>query len=141
MSTDKIEYTGTVDELGTLKIINRRQFDESLKSFAGKEVEIIVQRKKSRRSDPQNKYYWAVVVTECQQGFRELGNDWSKEQVHDFLKTNYNYREVVNESTGEVLRYPLSTARLTKSEFSEMIEKIIRFAAEYLNVQITPAIK
>jgi hypothetical protein len=52
--------------------------------------------------------------------------------VHEFLKSNFNFTEMVNEQTGEVLRVPKSTSLLAGSEFWELIDKVGRFAAEYL---------
>jgi hypothetical protein len=65
-----------------------------------------------------------------------VGNEMNKQETHEFIKANFNYKEIVNEETGEVFRATLSTSELNKSEFSEMTEKIKRFAAEYLNVEI-----
>ena len=45
-------------------------------------------------------------------------------------------REHVLTDTGEVLKEPLSTSDLSKQEFNEYIDKIIRFAAEVLDIQI-----
>jgi len=92
--------------------------------------------KANKRSNPQNAYYWSVVVSLMKKGFEDLGHDTTLEETHEFLKAKFNFKEIVNQGTGEVNQIPLSTTRLTKSEFSEYIEKIQRFAAEFLNIQI-----
>jgi hypothetical protein len=43
---------------------------------------------------------------------------------------------VINKSTGQYEQVPISTTKLTRTEFCEYIEKIQRFAAEFLNVVI-----
>lgn len=86
----------------------------------------------NNRSLPQNKFYWSVVVDLIKQGLNDLGNEFSKEEVHEFLKAKFNTTELVNEDTGEIIQVPRSTATLTTIQFSEYIEKIQRFAAEWL---------
>lgn len=139
MSALKLEFNGTVNEHGVLHIVHRAKFDEGLKRFAGKDIELTVQKKKSYRSNPQNRYYWGIIVELVMQGMNDTGNEMNKQETHEFIKANFNYKEIVNEDTGEVFRATLSTTALTKSEFSEMVEKIKRFSAEYLNVVIPDA--
>jgi len=90
----------------------------------------------NKRSDPQNKYYWAVVVPMVQEGIKNLGHQLTKEETHDFLKGKFNSEEIVNEETGEFISIPKSTTILSKELFSEYIEKIQRFSSEFLNVVI-----
>jgi len=92
--------------------------------------------KKNKRSKPQNAYYWGVCITLVRKGFEDLGHEINSEEVHEFLKGRFNFKEVINEDTGEVLQVPLSTTRLNKEQFSIYIEKIQRFAVEFLNIQI-----
>jgi len=133
---DKLEYNGTVDENGLLKITNRRAFDTEIKRFSGKPVEIIIQRKRSIRSDNQNRYYWGVVIPCVMQGLNDLGHEMNKEDTHTFIKANFNYTEIVDESTGEIWRTPITSSRLNKTEFGLMIEKAKKFSNDYLNVYI-----
>lgn len=90
----------------------------------------------NKRSDPQNKYYWAVCVPMVQEGMKDLGNEFTKEEVHDFLKKEFNFSEVVNPETGEVKQVPRSTTLLNKEAFSNYIESIQRWAAEWLHIVI-----
>jgi hypothetical protein len=136
VSATKLEFTGRVTENGTLHIVHRAKFDEDIKRFSGKDIELLVQKKKAYRSSPQNRYYWGIIVELVMQGMNHVGNEMNKQETHEFIKANFNYKEIVNEETGEVFRATLSTSELNKSEFSEMTEKIKRFAAEYLNVEI-----
>jgi hypothetical protein len=90
----------------------------------------------NQRSSPQNRYYWGLMIPMVQKGIKDLGTDLSKEETHEFLKARFNYSELVNENTGEVMQVPFSTTRLNKAEFGEYISKIQQFAAEFLNVVI-----
>lgn len=90
---------------------------------------------KKRRSNQQNKYYWGVVIPIVTQGLMSLHGDYlSPEDVHEFLKFRFNYKEI---DTGvEVLTIGKQTSSLSTFEFAEYIDKIIIFADEYLNIII-----
>lgn len=92
--------------------------------------------KRSKRSLQQNAYYWGVIVAMVHEGFRNMGNDVSLEETHEYLKARFNYKEIVNTSVGEVMNVPKSTTELSKEEFGMYIDKIQQFAAEYLNTII-----
>jgi len=89
----------------------------------------------NKRSDQQNRYYWAVVVPMVQHGIMDLGTELTKEETHDFLKARFNYSEIAS-TEGELMQVPRSTTILNKAAFSEYIAKIQQFAAEFLNVVI-----
>jgi hypothetical protein len=93
-------------------------------------------KKKGRRSIPLNNYYWGGVVEQQREGFKSIGYDWSKEQVHEFNKAEFNYTEIINPATGEIKRSPRTTTDLSNSEFKEFIERIKIFSAEWLNTYI-----
>jgi len=131
----QILYTGTVKNRA-LKIHNRRQFDTDLEPFEGKEVEILVRKKRKRRSLMQNAYYFGVIVPIVRQGLIDAGYKVSKEDTHEYLKSKFAREEIVNEATGEILPIPGSTARMTTSKMMDYFAEITQFAAEFLNVQI-----
>lgn len=91
---------------------------------------------KNKRSNPQNAYYWAAVIPLVQQGIKDLGTEVTKEETHEFLKSKFNFLEIVNTETAQCERIPRSTTALSKSEFSEYVAKIQQFAAEFLNTVI-----
>ncbi len=92
----------------------------------------------NQRSTQQNKYYWGVVVWMCRKGMNDLGHDLDSDEVHSFLKGRFNYTEIVNKETGQMERIPRSTTKLNKEQFADYLEKIIQFAAEFLNTTIEP---
>jgi hypothetical protein len=92
--------------------------------------------KKNKRSLQQNKYYWSCVVAMIHEGLRDMGNDVSLQETHEFLKHRFNSKEIVNTLIGEVHSVPMSTTALNKEDFAAYIEKIQQFAAEYLNINI-----
>ena len=61
MTDLKLTYFGRVTDDGEIKLPGAKMRKEA-QYFAGKEIEVTIQRKKRKRSDPQNRYYWGVVV-------------------------------------------------------------------------------
>lgn len=116
-------------------IVNRTQLVKKIHSL--KDGKYIVEfSANNKRSNPQNRYYWGLVVPMVQHGIKEMGTEITKEECHEFLKSRFNYEELVNEDTGEVLQLPRSTTALNKEQFSEYIGKIQQFAAEFLGIVI-----
>lgn len=121
--TDKLEFNGYVKG-GKMFIRNRHDFDKSIKMFEGKQIEIVVQKKRNVRSLQQNRLWWLYVTIISE----SLG--YEKDEMHDILKFKFLKRERVVESTGEIIPYLESTTRLTRSEFSNVVDAVIRWAAE-----------
>lgn len=97
---------------------------------------IIESKDFNERSNKQNRYYHGLVIPMIQAGIKDLGTDLSKDEVHEFLKSKFNGIELVNKRTGQYETVPGSTTRLNKEEFNIYIEKIQRFAAEFLSIVI-----
>lgn len=131
----KITATGTLKE-GTLKIHNRTVFDADLFSMKDGEVNILVESIGRKRTSPQNRYYHGVVVKLVRQGLLDLGHELNDEDTHEFLKSKFNPKTIVFEETGEVSHYGGTTTELNTVDMNIYIEKIQRFAAEYLNTFI-----
>lgn len=119
---------------GKLSITNRKRFDQDISSLKDGPYEILI-RRKNRRSNPQNNYYHGIVITEIRIRLTELGHRIEDEQVHELLKAKFLSVPISNES-GEVEYIPGSTAGLNKEEFSQYLEKVIEWAAEFLGIEI-----
>lgn len=114
----KIQVTSSVK--GGVLRRNRTTIKDAIKSFEGKDVTITIQLKRKTRSNPQNAYYWGVIVECWKHLLKETqGEIYSKEETHEFLKVNFNYQEVVNEQTGVVLRTVKSTTANSTTEMEE----------------------
>ena len=137
MTDLKLTYFGRVTDDGEIKLPGAKMRKEA-QHFAGKEIEVTIQRKKRKRTDPQNRYYWGVVVEMIRAGIKDMTADaLTADQVHELLKLKFNRVQKVDEDTGEVLyEYTGSTAKMKTVEFMEYIEKCCQFAAEYLGVEI-----
>ena len=135
-----MKYTGTIKIVDSkLILVNKKEMLNFAINLKCKEFTFTLEKKKSKRSNEQNRYYWGVVVTLVKQGLTDLGYLVDTESTHDFIKSEFNYKEIVNEKTGEVKRLPNTTTQLSKTEFSEMIERIKQWSAEWCNIYIPDA--
>ena len=72
-----------------------------------------------------------------QQGLFDTQGEWlTAEEVHEFCKSNFNYKEIVNENTGEVVRMPMKTADLSTIDFELYLDMIRTFSDEFFGVII-----
>jgi hypothetical protein len=130
---DKCELSGHISETGEVVIQNKRLLREWASRFKGKNIKIRIERAGSRRSHPQNAYYWSCVVEEIRLALLQLGHQMTKEETHEFLKGKFNSVSLPN-AHGEAIDVPGTTTTMTKTEFGEYIEKIAQFATEYLGI-------
>ena len=122
---------------GVLSFRYRSLFDKALIAFGDCEVEIKVGKKFRKRTSPQNRYYWSVIVFYWKEILTaEYGEQITQAQAHEFLKANFNFKEIVNEETGEVLRIPKSTTENKTFEMEEYHEICRQKAFEFFNVVI-----
>lgn len=137
MATLKSYESNGVIKNGVLSIRYRTLFDKALLSFGDCEVEIKVSKKFRKRTSPQNRYYWSVIVFYWKEILSaEYGEQVTQAQAHEFLKANFNYKEYVNQETGEILRLPKSTTENRTFEMEEFHEVCRQKALEFFNVVI-----
>lgn len=127
-----------VSESGKYRIVNRKLFVQCLSSFRGKPLTLTVERKKKKRSSPQNRFLHGVVLDILQAGLIDAGYNEarSKEWVKDLIKYKFLRSEAVSETTGEVIEVVRGTSELTTSEFMDFMADVTQWAAEYLGIEI-----
>jgi len=97
-------------------------------------IEVTFKKKTRRRTNPQNAYYWGVVLPHIHAALVDLGNDIDQDEAHDFLKNNFLPSKRIADRDGLNLGLAgKSTAKLTTVEFNAYIERVCRFALEDLN--------
>jgi len=143
MADTKYTYHGKVTEAGEIKLPGKRMRKELAGSFRGRGIEVTVRRKRKRRSNDQNAYYWGVVIPYVLRAFIHLGNDLQegsqehREIVHTMLKDKFlDNRVRLVDAHGQVEEVAPSTTRCTTTEMMEYIDRIQRWAAEYLDCVI-----
>lgn len=117
---------------------NAKKLNEAFRAFEGKDVIVTIEKRKSKRSNAQNRFFHGVVIPIIQQGYLEAGwiegksFEWTKNEI----KKACLIKEAVNEKTGEVKQYVGETSGLTKSEFMDFIAEVQQWAMESLNVYV-----
>jgi len=98
-------------------------------------VQLIEQNK---RSSQVNRYFHGVMVPIVFDGLVSMGFDEVKtlDDAKMVIKALFCKRSIVNHETGETIEIIKDTSALTKAEFNELIEKVIKWGAEYLGIQI-----
>ncbi len=133
------EGTLIIDIEGNPKIKERKYFLDWCKENQGKTCEIKI-KKLGRKSDPLRRYYFGVVVELYRGAFRNLGNNFTKEDTHNLIKTfcPSMKREMMNPATGEIISYYQSIAdkSFTNSDFLTYLEELKQWAAENLDMII-----
>lgn len=145
-----MNFTATIRN-GKIVPIDVVYFQDEVPKYEGKDVQIVL-TKLNKRSNPQNRYYWGVVVYLVRERLNELGyvredlrdNELpatlTREDVHIYLKENFNRKEIVNPDTGEVLgTTSASTTSLSTDEFAKYIESIITWCSTHLDLEIPSA--
>ena len=122
-----------VDESGKIRA-NKTALKTALLSFAGKDISIVIKRKYKQRSVPQNRFYWGVLIPHFQECIKDAwGEVRGVEETHEILKAVCNYKEVVNEQTGEIIKVPTSTTELTTSGWLDYELRLRQFSLEFFN--------
>lgn len=112
---------GRVDALGRLVMDEPGAFARALAALRGREVQVLIEPKKKRRSDRQNAYYWGVII--------EILSDhtgYSPEEMHEALKSKF--LGFYDKKTG--LRVVTSSAEQDTVEFENYMSQIRAWASE-----------
>jgi hypothetical protein len=113
---------------GKMQPKHSRMIVDYIQLFEGKAVHITVDKHSGKRSHRQNALWWVYVTILAS----EIG--YNKNEMHEILKMKFLKKEKVDEKTGEVFEYLGSTTSLNKTEFGEMINSLVQWAAETFNV-------
>ena len=86
--------------------------------------------RKSRRSNEQNALLWALYSDAKAKGGETLGG-WDTETIHEYMLGEY-FGWVTSEALGRKRWTPVKrSSRLTKLEFSDFVEFVVRRFAEH----------
>ena len=114
-----------VEEDYKIRILNRESFDKFLNNFEeGTMLELVV-KEIENRTQLQNSYYWGQVIgSPSKEGSlmsNEMFQGYTRQELHEALKEKFDVK---------------STAGMEQEEFTEYINKIIRWAAEFADMYI-----
>jgi hypothetical protein len=114
---------------------NRNLVLEAIQSFEGKTINITIERQTKKRSNNQNAYYHGVLIPILRNCIKDAwGEIWSNQKAHDFCKMQFNFKEKINEETGEIIRLPKSTTENTTTAQEEYHHEIRSFIKEWFSV-------
>lgn len=116
---DKI-FTGTVKDRQVV-LDDREQFRLLVQGLEGKDIELVMRKKKRRRSLAENAYYWAVPIA-------ILSDLWgyTPDETHEICLAKWS--KVPSEKRG-VPDKILRSSEMTTVEFEGYMERIRRGAA------------
>lgn len=115
---------------------NIKAYKQYLNDLPAGRFKIIVQPI-DKRTNQQNSWLHAVLP-EILMGLRNLGYDEVKtsEDAKDIVKAIFFKKEISNGS--ETIEVIQGTSKTSKLDFSTKADEIIRWAAEYLGIDIAP---
>ena len=108
---------------GLLVMEKPKDYARAVRSFAGKHVEIILRKRKTKRSNQANRYYFGVVV----KLFAEHCG-YEPDEMHEALAMRFLRIEDCP-ITGAPRRK--RTPETDSTEFAEYVDRCIRLAAEH----------
>ena len=115
---------------GQFFIDDRAAFDEQCKLFKDGPG-VMTLNNPGAKSRKQQGYYWSCIVPYAlilfrdKHGYREYKNN---DDIHELLKYRYNPVYRPDPETGEVVRYPGSTAKMTMDDKRHYIDAIVNEA-------------
>ena len=118
-------FRAVVEEPYKIRILNKESFDKFLNKFKeGTMLEFVV-KEIDNRTQMQNSYYWAQVIGSPSKEGSLLSNEmfqgYTKQELHEALKEKFDVK---------------STTGMEQEEFTEYLNKIIRWAAEFAGMYI-----
>lgn len=107
-----------------------------LAQFQGKTIELTFEIKRKKRSNPQNAFWWGVVIPMVKNGIEEHGTKLTAEQTHDLLKQKFLAYQIPIDQDGNTETIFKNTSGLDTFEFNQLIEQTQRWSAEWLGIII-----
>lgn len=133
---NRLIFTGEVTASGDIKLPKAIR-PQLVRFFSGNQIKVVFSSSVARRSKPQNRYYWGVVIDLITEKLCSDGIETTPQKTHEILKYKFLKKQEIDENTGEVLaEYLQSTTELEKKEFIEYITKIQAWSAEFLDMII-----
>ena len=121
-------FHGHVEDGGHLVLDDQPGFDRLRRRLAGQPVDVILRRRRTPRSNNENRYYWGVVVALLGEHF-----GYRRDEMHEALKFEFLRVDPDNEHPLATVR---STASLSTVEFEDFLSTIRQWAAEEYAIQI-----
>ena len=119
-------FTGRVEK-GKLVLDDPSRFFVRISALNGQKIELVIMKRKYRRSLPQNAAYWGIMVE-----ILSHHTGYDKDSMHDALKAKFASK--IDPATGLLIIE--RTSKMDTKRFNEYYESIQRWAAEFLGCYI-----
>ena len=109
------------------------QIKEKVKYFKNKQVCIDVDLFKNKRTLQQNKFLWTCfnIISDS--------TGYTKEEAKAMFSIDVGfYYTVTDIKTGEINKIPKETHKLNKTEFADLVEKLLQWSAERDIIILSP---
>lgn len=118
-------------------IQNRQVLAKAFKELKDGRYKVSIENA-NHRSNNQNSYVHGVIIPLVYEGLRDAGFEdiKTKEDAKLVIKTLFLKKKIYNPNNGDTIEVTRHTSELTTLEMNEFIEDVIRWGAEYLNIQI-----
>jgi hypothetical protein len=126
--------------VGGVLDLDKNALTRQLKALKDGQYQLTIEAEPNNISHQQRKYFFGVVVKHLQLGFADAGTAITQQEVIDYLKHYFLFREVGNPIDGEVLKVPISLSNsskgLTKDEFTKFKDAIQHHAITEWGIDI-----
>jgi len=121
----RLYHFAHVDEYGNLIMADLERFQRHYCELGG-EIQITMARRKRKRSDRQNGYYWGVVIPAlCG------ATGYNQEQMHEALK--WKFLKVHSDTEMPTVK---STSELSTIEFEDFMANVRMWALDFFGLEI-----
>ena len=129
-----MNFVGTVEQ-GKLRVDFQANFERWLMTLEGQRVTIEVKKFRKKRTLPQMKYYFGVVIEHLLEpmGYRKD----EKEKVHQIMK--YRFLRTIDDNGNEYVPTLSEITKVDTVKMGDYLEQIKMFAAQELNTYIPDA--
>jgi hypothetical protein len=117
-------FSATKDEQG-FRVISKPKLQAYIRGLKPGQYDVVIKRHEKQRSNPQNKYYWKIVV-----GMIADETGLTPDETHEALKMKFLPKH------HDLLPTVKSTTKLSTIEFQAYIAEIVMWAAEFLQLVI-----
>lgn len=111
---------------GGLLVLDRpADYGRAVRALAGKHVEIVIRKRRTKRSPQANRFYWGHVLELIAEAA-----GYSKDEAHEALK----YEFLREDGDGPLVKVK-STADLSTEEFSAYLERCMVLGASHYGIE------
>jgi hypothetical protein len=127
VGVQSVRFDGYITDSGQLTIEDPSGFSQLMDKLAGAPIWVTVVKREKRRSMPQNRYYWKVVV-----GLLMDHTGYAKDEMHEILRARFLTEPDDFGCPGRIR----STAELTTAEAEVYFREIREWASANLGCYI-----